>query len=121
MRGFWAAALLVALAACGLSGPRQLDVFFHTNEARLTPDGQKVVDEIAKIARETGPSQIVVEGQADGGTPSDAALADKRAGTVVDALVAGGVDAKRITKVAAPAPAKITGVAAHKVVVQLLP
>lgn len=122
MKVILVAAMLVALAACApMSGPRQLDVFFLTNEAVLTPDGQKVVTEAAKIAKEGKPSRIVVEGQADGGTPSDAALADKRAGTVVDALVAAGVGAGRITKVVSPAPAGVTGVAAHKVTVELLP
>jgi outer membrane protein OmpA-like peptidoglycan-associated protein len=122
MKSLVVAVLLVALAACApMSGPRQLDVFFMTNEASLTPDGQKVVTEIAKLAREGKPSRIIVEGQADGGAPSDAALADKRAGAVIDALVAAGVDAGRITKVAAPAPQGVTGVAAHKVAVQLLP
>ncbi len=121
MRGVLLAVVLTVLAACAANGPRQLDVFFLTNDAKLTPDGQQVVAEIAKEARAGKPSRIVVEGEADGGTPSDAALADKRAGTVIDALVAAGVDAKSITKVAAPAPAGITGVAAHKVSVQLLP
>lgn len=122
MKSILAAAITLALAACApMNGPRQMDVFFMTNEASLTPDGQQVVTEIAKLAREGKPSRIVVEGQADGGAPSDAALADKRAGTVVDALVAAGVDGGRITKVAAPAPGGVTGVAAHKVTVQLLP
>jgi hypothetical protein len=74
MKVILVAALLIALAACApMSGPRHLDVFFLTNEASLTPDGQKVVTEAAKIAKEGKPSRIVVEGQADGGTPSDAA------------------------------------------------
>ena len=58
------AAALVALTACAqMNGPRQLDVFFLTNDASLTPDGQKVVGEAAKVARESKPSRIVVEGE----------------------------------------------------------
>ena len=115
-------ALLLALAACArLTAPQQYDVFFPTNEATLTPEAQKVVADAGAKARDSSPSKIIVEGQADGGTAHDATLADERAGVVVKALVAAGADSGTIEKRPSAPPKSATGVAAHKVIVQLLP
>jgi outer membrane protein OmpA-like peptidoglycan-associated protein len=125
--------LLILLAACETKPappppqpqPKLFDVFFTVNSAKLTPEGQQVVDTIAGAIRDTNPSSIVVEGQADGSAPRDAQLADQRAVTVVGALKAAGVDPAKITQHAAlslPAQTDLTThVSTHKVAVHLLP
>jgi OOP family OmpA-OmpF porin len=96
-------------------------VFFETDQAALTAEGQQLVVEIAANVRKLSPSKIVIAGHADGGTAHDAALADQRATTVMRALVDQGIPAPRLEKEAdAPAPER-TGFAAHQVVVRLLP
>lgn len=117
------AAVLIALVGCVShpTTPREFTVFFQTGDATATPGAQAVVTRIAKAARETRPSRIVIEGQADGGTARDANLADERADTVLHALVSAGIDASRLDKrPSAPLPGT-TGVAAHKVKVTLIP
>ena len=114
-------AIAMALAGCVSNQPREFTVFFETDDAAMTPEAQKVVVQIAAAARDAHPAKIVVEGQADGGTTHDAALADGRADTVLHALADAGVDANSINKKpSAPLPGTV-GVAAHKVKVTLIP
>jgi outer membrane protein OmpA-like peptidoglycan-associated protein len=124
---------LVLLAACTASAPpappppqpKQFDVFFTIGSARLTPEGQQVVDAIAAAARDSNPSSISVEGEADGTAIKDAQLADQRATAVTAALKAAGVDPAKIAQHAALAlPAQTdltTHISTHKVTVQLVP
>ncbi|HLJ20923.1 MAG TPA: OmpA family protein [Stellaceae bacterium] len=131
MRRIISVVLLVLLAGCTASPspappqPKQFDIFFTVGSAKLTPDGQQVVDAIAAAARDSKPSSITVEGEADGTSPRDAQLADQRATVVTTALKASGVDPAKIAQHAALAlPAQTdltTHVATHKVTVQLLP
>lgn len=113
--------LLLASAGCAdrLSKPQDYVVFFPTNTAGLTAEGKQVVDRVAANARDVRPSKVVVEGHADGGTPSDASLANERARTVLLALGEAGVAPVELAQ-SAP-PAGTTGVAAHKVVVRFVP
>jgi hypothetical protein len=130
MRRIVSLVLLVLLAACAANPPappppKQFDIFFQVGSARLTPEGQQVVDTIVAAVRDTKPSSIVVEGEADGTQPKDAQLADQRAITVTSALKAAGVDQSKIAQHAALAlPAQTdpaTHISTHKVTVQLIP
>ncbi len=118
---------LTLLAACANRPPppKQFDVFFAVGSAKLTPEGQQVVDTIVAAVRDTKPSSIAVEGEADGSLPKDAQLADQRANAVSSALKAAGVDQSKIAQHAALAlPAQMdpaTHIATHKVTVQLVP
>ena len=117
------AAVLLALAACvsQMEAPRNFTVFFQTDTAELDATAQQVVAQIAEAAKTANPSRIVVAGRADGSTAHDAALADQRGAVVMRALVDHGVPATRIGQQPdAPDPAR-TGVAAHQVIVTLLP
>ena len=105
--------------------PKQFDIFFQVGSARLTPEGKQVVDAIAASARDTKPSSVVVEGEADGTQPKDAQLADQRATAVTGALKAAGVDPAKIAQhsaLALPAQTDMTThISTHKVTVQLVP
>ena len=120
----WIFALLAAgLAACApkLSAPRDYTVFFETDRAELTDDAKKVVAQIATNVRDLGPAKVVVSGRADGGTAHDAALAETRAANVTRALIEAGVGSAKLERQADVPPADRTGVAAHQVIVRLLP
>jgi flagellar motor protein MotB len=127
MRRIFLLVSLILLGACSTTPPppKQFDVFFQVNSAKLTPEAQQVVDTIVAMIRDTKPSSIVVEGEADGASPRDAQLADQRASTVASALRAAGVDQSKIAQHAAlaiPAQQDIaTHVSTHKVAVQLVP
>lgn len=119
--------VLILLAACAAKPPppKQFDVFFQVNSAKLTPEGQQVVDSIVAAIRDTKPASVVIEGEADGASPRDAQLADQRAATVAAALKAAGVDPSKIVQHAAlvlPAQQDVaTHIATHKVTAQLVP
>ena len=94
---------LILLGACSTTPPpspppKQVDIFFQVNSARLTPEAQQVVDTIVAMIRDTKPSSVVIEGEADGASPRDAQLADQRASTVAGALRAAGVDQSKIAQ-----------------------
>lgn len=115
-------ALIFGLAACThFSQPRSYVVFFESDHADLTPDARRVVAEVAASARDRAPSKIVVAGRADGNTAHDATLADQRAMAVIRALASQGVPAGKIEKEPDAPPSSERGVAAHQVLVTLLP
>jgi outer membrane protein OmpA-like peptidoglycan-associated protein len=120
---FLAIVLLATLAACGakLDQPRSYLVYFDTDSAALTPDGTRIVGTIVTAVGDVSPSKVVVAGRADGNTAHDAALADQRAVAVMQALTQKGVPASKLEKEADAPPSGRTGVAAHQVVVTLLP
>lgn len=115
--------LLAVLAACGtkLDQPRSYLVYFDTDSAALTQDGQRIVGTIADAFKDVSPSKVAVAGRADGNTAHDAALADQRAVAVMQALTQKGVPASRLEKEADAPPSGRAGIAAHQVVVTLLP
>jgi outer membrane protein OmpA-like peptidoglycan-associated protein len=119
-------ALLAALAACMSTSPTPAPtadnfvVYFQTGDASLTPEARQVVANVV-AASKTRPDKLVVEGHADGGTTTDATLADRRAAAVMRALTDGGIDATRVIKApGAPAPGT-EGVAAHQVLIHFTP
>jgi len=116
-------AVLMVLAGCAgrPAEPRNFAVFFESDKASLTPEARLLVAQMAAAAHEMSPSKIIVEGRADGGTAHDATLADARASVVVRSLVEAGIDGKSIDKQPGAPPAGRTGVAAHEVIVRLLP
>jgi hypothetical protein len=121
---FLAIVLLAALAGCSgtkLDQPRSYLVYFDTDSAALTPDGTRIVGTIVDGVKDVSPSKVVVAGRADGNTAHDATLADQRAVAVMQALTQRGVAASKLEKEADAPPANRTGVAAHQVVVTLLP
>lgn len=119
--------LLVLVAACTMTPPqsKRFDIFFQVNSSKLTPEAQQVVNTIVAQIRDSKPSSVEVEGEADGTLPRDAQLADQRATAVTNALKAAGVDPANIAQHAALAlPAQTdstTHVSTHKVTVQLVP
>lgn len=120
---FLAIVLLTALAACGtkLDQPRSYLVYFDTDSAALTQDGQRVIGTVVDAVKDVSPSKVVIAGRADGNTAHDATLADQRAAAVMQALTQKGVSASKLEKEADAPPSGRTGVAAHQVVVTLLP
>jgi outer membrane protein OmpA-like peptidoglycan-associated protein len=119
----FAVTMLTALAACGstLSQPRSYLVYFDNDSATLTAEGQRIVGTIVTGIKDNAPSKVVVAGRADGSTAHDATLADQRAVAVMQALTQQGVSASKLEKEADAPPSGINGVAAHQVVVTLLP
>jgi outer membrane protein OmpA-like peptidoglycan-associated protein len=116
-----AVAVLVAACAQRLESPREFVVFFETDQAGLTPEAQQVIGQVADNARELHPSKIVVAGRADGGTAHDATLADQRATAVMNRLTNDGVASRLLEKQSDAPRAGTGGVAAHQVVIRLLP
>jgi hypothetical protein len=116
-------AVLALLAACApkLEQPRSYLVYFDTDSADLTQDGQRIVGTIVDAVKDVSPSKIAIAGRADGDTAHDATLADQRAATVMQVLAQKGVPASKIEKEADAPPSGRNGVAAHQVVVTLLP
>jgi outer membrane protein OmpA-like peptidoglycan-associated protein len=113
--------MLLAACAHRLEAPREFVVFFERDQAELTQEAGQVVTQIVANVRELDPSKIVVAGRADGGTAHDATLADQRATSVMRGLISQGIAADRIEKQADAPAADRSGVAAHQVVVRLLP
>jgi outer membrane protein OmpA-like peptidoglycan-associated protein len=115
-------AVLATLAACThLDQPRNYLVYFDTDSATLTTDGQRIVGTVASAAHDVSPSKILVSGRADGATAHDATLADQRATVVMQALTQQGVPADKLEKQPDAPPSGLNGVAAHEVVITLLP
>jgi outer membrane protein OmpA-like peptidoglycan-associated protein len=127
MRRIMPLVLLVLVEACTTTPrqPKRFDIFFQVNSSKLTPEGRQVVDAIVAQIRDSKPSSVEVEGEADGTVPRDAQLADQRATAVTNALKAAGVDPATIAQHAAlvlPAQTdSTTHISTHKVTVQLVP
>jgi outer membrane protein OmpA-like peptidoglycan-associated protein len=119
--GWTMAALVMALTACAMSEPRQFVIFFGTGDDSLSPAAQQVVSQIAAMARDRHPAKIAVAGYGDGLTADDAALADRRATTVIRALADAGIDASIIEKRPGVSADQATGIPVHKATVTLDP
>jgi OmpA-OmpF porin, OOP family len=74
-------------------------VFFNLNSAKLTAEAQDIIGQAVNTANEKANAPIAITGFTDTtGTPQyNLRLSKRRAEAVADAMVAGGVDAGRIT------------------------
>lgn len=79
--------------------PRSFLVFFDRGKVALTRDAQRVIREAADEYRQFAPVRVVVLGHADlvGRPDANQRLSERRAKTVLEALVAAGVPVDRIT------------------------
>jgi hypothetical protein len=98
--GFMLSALLVPIAYAQTE-PGQFVVFFPTNEATLSPDAARVVDEAAAAYQQTGIAQVEVTGHTDtvGSAAYNLALSEQRAAAVADELIRRGVPATDIVTI----------------------
>lgn len=73
-------------------------VYFDTNSTEINARGRKIVDTVAYIVANAGPTRVTVIGRTDrvGAPPENMALAHQRANTVRDALIVAGVPAAHI-------------------------
>ena len=87
------------LAALNNSGHVALLINFDTAKATLRPDAKPVIDQIIALMRENPTLRIQIEGHTDnaGTAASNKTLSEARARTVLNALVAGGIPAARMT------------------------
>jgi hypothetical protein len=113
-------AALLLMAGCATE-PKTYPVFFARDATVITPESHAVIVQIAERNAEQHPSHIIVEGQADGATPQETALAEARAARVADALTAAGIDPARIERHPGTPEPGASGVAARKVLVTFAP
>jgi hypothetical protein len=92
---------LLVPTAYAQTEPGHFVVFFPTNEATLSPDAVRVVDEAAAEYLQTGIAQIEVIGHTDtvGSAAYNLALSERRAARVADQLIRRGVPATDIVTV----------------------
>ena len=76
-----------------------LYINFDTNKAELKPDGQATVKEIAAMLKAAPTLKIAVEGHTDnvGSAPANKTLSEQRARSVMNAVVAAGIPAARLS------------------------
>ena len=100
----WLAALTIglALAACTTaqqSPPAAYVVFFSNNSTAIPPDGATIIAGAAADARAHGDKSVAVAGPSTKIGPGyDPGLAEPRIAAVEHALVAAGVDQKRLVR-----------------------
>lgn len=73
-------------------------IYFDTNSSAIDARGQGVVNTVAYVVANAGPTRVTVLGRTDrvGAPPANMALSQRRADTVRDALIAAGVPSARI-------------------------
>jgi outer membrane protein OmpA-like peptidoglycan-associated protein len=120
-RGLAAVAATLMLIGGAATEPRQYVVFFGTDDDSLAPAAQQLVAEIAAASRDRHAAKIAVAGYGDGAGAHDAALADRRAATVIRALATAGVEPSIIERRPAVPADQATGIPVHKVTVTLDP
>ncbi len=88
------------LGAATTEGPLK-DVFFDFDKAILTDEAKKTLGDNMKWLKTNPAARIAVEGHSDerGTNEYNLALGEHRAKAIRDYLVAGGIDAKRITTI----------------------
>jgi len=82
--------------------PPTFIVFFDFNSAKITTQGQQVIDQAVKAAKDYGAARVIVTGYSDRSGPAayNLKLSKRRAQSVHDAMVAQGVDAGEISTTA---------------------
>jgi outer membrane protein OmpA-like peptidoglycan-associated protein len=91
-----AGAMLDALAKTGRIA---LYLNFDTGKSTIRPDSKPIIDQIVQMLRTSGDLKLSVEGHTDnvGGAESNQSLSVDRAKAVVAAIVAQGIEAKRLS------------------------
>jgi outer membrane protein OmpA-like peptidoglycan-associated protein len=81
------------------SGFIALYINFDFGKAGLKPDGERTVDEIAKMMRDDSRLRIRIEGHTDnvGSADANKALSENRAAAVMSALIRRGIAAERLS------------------------
>ena len=87
--------------AIAANGHVALYINFDFDKADIKPDSQPIIDEIVKLLKEKPDLNLIVEGHTDNAGKPDynKQLSDKRAKAVMSAVVAKGVEAKRLKAV----------------------
>ena len=85
-------------AALSSAGFIALYINFDTGKAELKPEGERTVDEIAKMLKSNAGLRIRIEGHTDnvGSAPTNKTLSENRARTVMSALIARGIESQRL-------------------------
>lgn len=89
------------LAALEKDGRIALEIHFDTGKATIKPESQKIVGEIGALLKQNPDLRVSIEGHTDNtGTPQgNKTLSGARAKAVVEAVVASGVEASRLSAV----------------------
>jgi OmpA-OmpF porin, OOP family len=85
-------------AAIDKDGFVALDVHFATGKADILPESRPLIDEVVKMLSKHGTLRVGVEGHTDntGSAATNKALSEARARSVVNAIVAAGVNPNRL-------------------------
>jgi OOP family OmpA-OmpF porin len=88
-------------SALDSAGHIALYINFDTDKATIQTEGKAAVDEIAALLKSSPTLKLTIEGHTDnsGDAASNQVLSQQRAGAVMAALVAGGIDAARLKAV----------------------
>jgi OOP family OmpA-OmpF porin len=87
------------LAALNKQGFVALYINFETNKATIKPESKPIVDQIVLLLKDNPTLKVSVEGHTDNtGAPArNKTLSQERAQSVVNALMAAGIDKKRLS------------------------
>jgi OOP family OmpA-OmpF porin len=87
------------LDALNKDGRIALYINFDTGKATIRPDSKPIIEQIVQMMKANGTLELSVEGHTDnvGDAKSNQTLSENRAKAVVAALVAQGIDAKRLS------------------------
>ncbi len=81
------------------SGSIALYINFETGKADIKPESQNIVKQLAKMLQENPGLKVSIDGHTDniGAAPSNLALSEKRAKSVLNAVIAKGVNGNRLS------------------------
>jgi outer membrane protein OmpA-like peptidoglycan-associated protein len=87
------------LDALNKDGRIALYINFDTGKSTIRPDSKPVIDQIVQLMKTNGALELGVEGHTDnvGDAKSNQTLSENRANAVVTAIVAQGIEAKRLS------------------------
>jgi outer membrane protein OmpA-like peptidoglycan-associated protein len=87
------------LDALNKDGRIALYINFDTGKATIRPDSKPIIDQIVQMMKTNGALELGVEGHTDnvGDAKSNQTLSENRAKAVVAAIVAQGIEAKRLS------------------------